>query len=105
MHHSSLQYILDDFRAILHDEKAYPDPLKFNPDRYFKNGEWDPTARDPAVAAFGFGRRICPGRFMAKDSMWIAIASILSCFEIFKATGDDGKPIIPKEEYAAGLVR
>lgn len=42
---------------------------------------------------------------MAKDSMWIAIASILYCFEIAPTVGEDGKAILPKEEYAAGLVR
>lgn len=44
-------------RAILHDEAVYPDPFKFNPERFLKDGQLDPSVPDPA-AAFGFGRRV-----------------------------------------------
>ena len=91
-------------RAILHDEAAYHDPLVFAPERYFKDGTWDPTVRDPGVAAFGFGRRICPGRFMAKDSMWIAIASTLATFNFNKAKDEHGTPITPPEAYVEGFL-
>ncbi|SJL11893.1 uncharacterized protein ARMOST_15307 [Armillaria ostoyae] len=43
--------------AILHDEVAYPDPFSFNPDRFMKDGRLDLAVKDPAIAAFGFGRR------------------------------------------------
>lgn len=35
----------------------YPDPERFNPDRFLKNGRLDPDVRDPMAYAFGFGRR------------------------------------------------
>lgn len=93
------------FRAILHDEKTYPEPAKYNPDRFLRpDGSLDPNVRDPSVAAFGFGRRICPGRFMAVDSIWITIASVLSVFEIRKAVGEDGKEITPDGEYHRGFL-
>ena len=91
-------------RAILHDEDAYPDPLTFNPDRFIKNGEINPDVRDPAVAAFGFGRRICPGRFMAYESMWIAVASTLAVFNVTEAMRQDGRPIAPTEDYELGFL-
>jgi hypothetical protein len=44
------------FRAILHDEEIYPDPLTFNPERFMKsNTSLNP---DPELYAFGFGRRL-----------------------------------------------
>ncbi|KAI0747873.1 cytochrome P450 [Daedaleopsis nitida] len=91
--------------AILHDEKAYTDASTYNPDRFLRaDGTLNPDIRDPAVAAFGFGRRICPGRFMAIDSMWITIACLLNVFEIGRAVGDDGKEIIPKADYFCGFL-
>lgn len=60
-------------RALLHDEERYPNSLSFNPDRFIKNGALDPDILHPDVAAFGYGRRICPGRFMAQDSIWITV--------------------------------
>ncbi|TDL20320.1 cytochrome P450 [Rickenella mellea] len=67
--------------SILNDETADSDPLAYNPERFLKNGQIDPTVRDCA-AAFGFGRRICPGRYMALNGAFITIASILSASDI-----------------------
>ncbi|CAL1695170.1 unnamed protein product [Somion occarium] len=89
--------------AILHDENVYPNPLIFNPDRFLKDGVRNPDVPDPEVS-FGFGRRLCPGRFMAKESLWIAIASLLATFEFRKSIGPDGSPITPEEEYIPGFL-
>ena len=42
---------------MLHDEKDYPDPESFKPERYLKDGLPDLTVRDPTTIVFGFGRR------------------------------------------------
>ena len=97
--------LIPSLRAILHDAKAYPSPSTYNPDRFLRSdGTPDPTVRDPSVAAFGFGRRICPGRFMAADAMWLAIACVLSVFDIRKAVGEDGREITPHGEYHRGFL-
>ena len=44
-------------RSILHDPNDYPDPERFNPDRFIKDGRLNPDVRDPLTIAFGFGRR------------------------------------------------
>ncbi|KAI0076589.1 cytochrome P450 [Panus rudis PR-1116 ss-1] len=85
--------------AMLHNETIYPDPHTFNPDRFMKDGQLDPDVRDPAVAAFGFGRRICPGQALASDTMWIVIASILASFDISPAEDRNGEKIIPAEDF------
>ena len=44
---------------MLHNEADYPDPTSFNPERYLKNGQLNPSVRDPTLIEFGFGRRYC----------------------------------------------
>ncbi len=90
--------------AILHDEDVYPEPTRFNPDRYFKDGKWNPDVPDPTPVVFGFGRRICPGRFLLRESMWIAVAMILSTLTISKAVDEAGHEITPEESYTPGLI-
>ncbi len=46
---------------------------------------------------------VCPGRFLAMGSVWMAIASISATMEIRKAVGPDGKEITPNGEYTSGL--
>ncbi|ESK83209.1 cytochrome p450 [Moniliophthora roreri MCA 2997] len=88
--------------AILHDEEMYPDPYRFNPDRWIKDGKINPDVRD-TTAGFGFGRRICPGRFLAQSVMFLTIATMLTAFEITKAIDDHGNVIEPTAEYISSL--
>ncbi|KAK7052519.1 cytochrome P450 [Favolaschia claudopus] len=92
------------FSAILHDETMYPNPHKFDPERFLLNGKLNPEIRDSAEAAFGFGKRICPGRHVASSTLWITIASVLSTFNVGKATNEDGEVVEPTYEYFPGLV-
>ncbi|KAJ7080834.1 cytochrome P450 [Mycena belliarum] len=89
--------------AILHDEAAYPDPFAFKPERFLLDGKRDPAVPGAGIA-FGFGRRICPGKHLASSSVWITAVSILASFDITKAIGEDGQTIEPTYEYFPGLV-
>ena len=72
--------------------------MKFKPERFLNS---DPAARAPfPEAAFGFGRRKCPGRALALDTMWITIASMLAVFEFLPATDAEGRPAPPPEEFS-----
>ncbi|KAJ2918114.1 hypothetical protein MD484_g2319, partial [Candolleomyces efflorescens] len=47
---------------------------------------------------------VCPGKHMAYSMLYIAIASILSAFEIKKVVGEDGKEVEPKKEFVSSMV-
>lgn len=104
------------FRGILHDERHFPDPFAFKPERWLpENHSTDTTVAkeggtppvDPWAVAFGYGRRICPGIPIARTSLWILMATMLSSFEIAKKIDPEtGEEIVPQAEWTAtGIVR
>ncbi|ETN40993.1 uncharacterized protein HMPREF1541_02925 [Cyphellophora europaea CBS 101466] len=69
------------------DEDVYRNPLEFYPERWLENPELP-------LAAFGFGRRVCTGQHIAKNSLFINIARILWTFNIgYKYEMRDGKKV------------
>ncbi|RPD63476.1 cytochrome P450 [Lentinus tigrinus ALCF2SS1-6] len=91
--------------AMLHDERMFYEPEEFIPERWLnEDGSLREEMRDAELAAFGFGRRICPGRHLAAASIWIGIASTLTTFDLAKPVDEDGKVIEPSGEYISGLV-
>ncbi|KAJ8593655.1 cytochrome P450 [Rhizopogon salebrosus TDB-379] len=82
--------------AITHDEKKYPCPDEFRPERFLH--EDGSLTDDDMHLAFGWGRRICAGLHLADASLWIAIASFLATFSVLKALDEHGNeiPIVPK---------
>ncbi|KAG0696782.1 cytochrome P450 [Suillus ampliporus] len=66
--------------AIANDPEVFPEPHKFNPQRWI-----DETGRvrDGLKSfAFGFGRRVCPGQHLANRSVFINTALILWAFRL-----------------------
>ncbi|QRW22858.1 cytochrome P450 family protein [Rhizoctonia solani] len=80
--------VLGNVWAITRDPEVYPDPESFNPDRFYQK------ATSPAPG-FGWGRRICPGQYIAEASLFIAVASMLAAFTIKKARDENGREITP----------
>jgi hypothetical protein len=109
--------------SINHDEKRYPEPREFRPERYegdrLKAGESaalrDATNRDHNTlvrprrskhstepddaisvlvsARFGAGRRLCPGLNVAERSLFLGISRMLWAFNISPEIDADGNPI------------
>ena len=105
-HFSAGTLVIGNLWAILHDEARYVDPDTFNPERFMTpEGTLDPNVPNPEDYAFGFGRRVCPGRFLASNSVWLALASILSVFNLELPTDECGEKIRPSGEYTSGLIR
>ncbi|EMD35960.1 hypothetical protein CERSUDRAFT_115908 [Gelatoporia subvermispora B] len=83
--------------AIAYAPNARYDPEAFIPERYLDPKE---DTVDPSLWAFGFGRRICPGRFLAENSIFIFAATILAAFNISPPA--DGQL---EKEFTQQLVR
>ncbi|KAI0088547.1 cytochrome P450 [Irpex rosettiformis] len=96
--------ILANQYAMLHDERVYPDPARFNPDRFLE-GEGRTPQQDPRDIAFGFGRRICPGKDIAENTMWITIACMFYAFKITSELDKEGNPLPVDLEYEEFSVR
>ncbi|PKY00944.1 cytochrome P450 [Aspergillus campestris IBT 28561] len=61
--------------AIGFDEGIYQNARDFLPERWLENPEL------PNSAAFGYGPRVCPGKFIGMDSLFINIARMLWGYE------------------------
>lgn len=68
----------------------FPDPHRFDPERFMSKrdypGPWQHSG-------FGYGRRVCPGQFLATNSVYFNIARILWAFNISKARDENGNEI------------
>ncbi|KAI1792350.1 cytochrome P450 [Ganoderma leucocontextum] len=78
--------------AISRDPKQYPDPDRFMPERFLKDGKLNPDVRNPRAFAFGFGRRSCAGKHFAEPSLFIAMASVLHALVVDPPLDERGSP-------------
>lgn len=84
-----------------HDPNVYHDPMVFEPSRFL--GEHPEP--DPTIYVFGFGRRICPGRILAENALFITIALTLAVFKITKAVDPiSGKEVDPNVKFEPGVI-
>ncbi|KAF9552595.1 cytochrome P450 [Agrocybe pediades] len=90
--------------ALTHDESKYPDPYTFMPERFLDaSGQINDDNR---ILAFGFGRRVCVGKYVASSTMWLMMVSVLACFDIEKPKDENGNYIEMDDEYEEfGLLR
>ncbi|KAJ8126114.1 hypothetical protein O1611_g7525 [Lasiodiplodia mahajangana] len=83
-----------------HDPDVYPDPMKFDPTRYL-----GPNPQpDPSDFVFGYGRRICPGRYLAITSVWLTVARSLAVFKISIGLDKNGREIDPPVGFSPGII-
>ncbi|KAG6819142.1 hypothetical protein H0H93_014943 [Arthromyces matolae] len=112
--------VLANARGMTWNENVYEDPFTFNPDRFLPKPQGRGEPHPPAF--YGFGRRsekepiclvvapdhlsstrICPGRYLAEESLWIAMVTILTTLSISKVIGKDGKEITPPIKFKLGV--
>ncbi|KAI0313067.1 cytochrome P450 [Amylostereum chailletii] len=92
--------VIGNIWGILHDPAVYRRPLDFNPDRYLPSGILDVSTNDPSRVAFGFGRRVCPGKVLAEDALWLTMAQILSVYTIRSPPGIE----FVKPQFTSGAI-
>ncbi|KAJ2932609.1 hypothetical protein H1R20_g4496, partial [Candolleomyces eurysporus] len=90
--------------AILHNPEVFDKPFEFIPERYLKDGKIDPSVPDPDIAAFGHGRRICPGRHFSNDGLFVMAASLLATYTIAAPKDKEGKVVPMKLELKNPVV-
>lgn len=57
------------------NEETYTDPLSFRPERWLEN-------TNLPQPAFGYGRRMCPGQYVARKTLEVMIPRLLWTFDI-----------------------
>ncbi|KIJ57253.1 hypothetical protein M422DRAFT_149956 [Sphaerobolus stellatus SS14] len=76
--------------GLLRSEEYYKEPNIFRPERFLgENPEPDPSIS----GTFGFGRRVCPGRLLAENTLWLESACLLSAFNFSHAKDQIGRNI------------
>lgn len=86
----------------MHDPEIYRDPMIFKPERFLETEGHNPEM-DPHSIAFGFGRRICPGRFLADNTVYLSVAQTLAVFNISNAT-QNGIAIKQSPMFEPGVI-
>lgn len=91
------------YRNMLHDPEVYPEPFEFRPKRHIAT-PGKPAQKNPRTICFGFGRRVCPGMYLADTSIFSLVVCSLAVFNIEKAV-ENGVEITPIHENTSGTIR
>ena len=86
---------LQNMRLLNFDKKVYgSNAADFDPDRYLdETGQVKVRmgGREEGHMGFGFGRRVCPGRFVAEGTLAIDLATLLWAMRFERPGGARGK--------------
>ncbi|KAF8903952.1 cytochrome P450 [Gymnopilus junonius] len=96
-------WVIANMWAIFNDPSIYPEPERFNPQR-FEARPGHPPEMDPSRYAFGIGmgRRFCPGYHLAMAFIFVNVTQILSTFSTSPELDKDGNEIIPPLKFDFG---
>jgi len=77
---------------ICRDAKVFPDPLKFNPDRWLSGGNSVEELKSyDTTHSFGGGLRVCIGKRFAEEESMLLLASLIQNFDV-ELESMGGKP-------------
>jgi len=87
---------------MLRDPRRYSEPDEFKTERFLAR-EGKEAEIDPRTICFGFGRRICPGMYLADASVWISVAMSVAVFDVSKVV-ENGVEITPEVDPSSGTI-
>jgi len=87
---------LPNMRVINSDPGIFGvDAARFNPDRYLSDDSGaertETEEREMGSTIFGFGRRVCPGRYIAQETLAIDFATLLWAMRFDRPMGVQGE--------------
>lgn len=85
---------------FLNDPEIHLDPRSFSPDRFLA----PQNEPDPKAVVFGYGRRVCPGKYFSDSNIFIVVAQLLAAFNIKKDVDENGVEIEPELDALPGLI-
>ncbi|KAG6028981.1 hypothetical protein E4U19_001206 [Claviceps sp. Clav32 group G5] len=94
-------FLLPSIWWFTHDPDKYANPSVFDPDRFLAPRNEGP---DPKDHVFGYGRRRCPGRYLADDTLFLTISRIIATMNVTAKLDDQGRPIDLKKQASPGLI-
>jgi len=97
--------IIPNIWAMTRDERTYPEPELFNPDRFMNQDKDEADLTDPKDFIFGFGRRECPGKVFADANVWLVSACVIAAFQAPVSRDELGEKVVPLAQFTSGFVR
>ncbi|KAI1794934.1 CyP450 monooxygenase [Ganoderma leucocontextum] len=97
--------ILPNVWGMLHDPDEYPNPDAFLPERFLNpDRSTNEKVRDPVTVVFGFGRRLCPGRYFAEQALFLNMSRVLYAFDITPPLDELGRRIVIEPQMKNGAL-
>ncbi|KAG6127524.1 hypothetical protein E4U38_006219 [Claviceps purpurea] len=94
-------FLLPSIWWFTHDPEKYADPSVFDPERFLAPRNEGP---DPKDHVFGYGRRRCPGHYLADDTLFLTISRIIATMNVTAKLDEQGRPVNLRKQASPGLI-
>lgn len=94
--------LMSPFRQLHFDERIFgPDAQRFVPERFLRD---EGLVRSKGFRPFGGGTTHCPGRFVAKQEVFMFVVVVLHRFEVRLAGGTQTFPSLERKKPSLGVM-